>query len=251
MGSARNREELLNCTMSECSFHSAGNGCRMAQGIRPQEAVALMHAGSGLDQQHCSLMTTLLSAFSSSQLGPGASRQDSLGRLYILLQHLATAANEERIGLGYILKSIARAKIDEQRRSDGRARCGSCRAYGWNSRRCLARDTPHIQELRPDTEPGRLTPACLSYQSIRASAAEEALNGKAAAKSSTNAVRLMRALRILERTNMRAAALLTEHYFEGRSLRSLEAMAGVDRRTLAREMRAAEYELGALLEDLP
>ncbi|MEM7202479.1 MAG: hypothetical protein AAF628_19560 [Planctomycetota bacterium] len=248
MKQEQDRDLLRRCEMRQCGLHDARAGCRAAAGVAPPEVLVVLQPEGGLGQARC----VLLDILGREVAGPKVrwrTAGDVLGRLFLLLRRIASRAQRTHVSLGYVLAALARERVDDRRRHDGRPRCGSCVAYGWVSRRCLARGTVDRDELAPTAEPGRLEPACHQYVSVRAATpAPEAV--AAGAAEERRAERVLAALEQLAATQPDAARLLVGHYFERRSVRRLAAETNVDRRELAQRLRRAEVALGELLEGL-
>lgn len=242
---------LAGCRMASCRYHREGTGCAFARGVLHQDAAQLLGPGGGLDQEECPLLDILLSRLErASRNGTRERRRpESLSDLFLLLCKTGRTANGGPLSMGYLVAAASNASVDRIRHEEGRPRCGSCTSYGWTSRRCLRRGAPYVQEIRPDTDPGSLAPACLSFRSIR-----ERANGGVPSVSTDvkppEVERLERALAILRRSDPRAAALIVEHHLEGVSLREIARTTRGSRRSLARELREAQEKLGVILEDL-
>jgi DNA-directed RNA polymerase specialized sigma24 family protein len=216
--------------------------------VAREEVLFVLGPGGGLDQERCPLLDVLLAKL--RRRGPLAADASSnhLADLFLVLHRVSEAEVSEDVRVGYLLRAIASDRADQKRRLEGRPRCGICRHYGWVSRRCLHRDAVHTAELAPQVEPGRLVPPCPHFRSMHALPSGELPSPLARTPSETE--RVGRALEQLRASRPAAWRLLVLHHIDGLSLRELSRRSGCDRRVLARRMRSAETELGALLEDL-
>lgn len=246
----RDRKRLAQCRAPGCCF--LDSGCRIASGISPSELPRLLGPSGGIDQSRCAILDILLDRYTRHPPlhgDEGANRENALTELYFLLDKIAAAKHNGTVNIGYLLRAIPHVRTDRQRNVQGRPRCGLCTSYGWVSRRCLHRGSPHARPLAPDAEPQRLDPPCGDFKSVRFGA-NLAPPSVVDGMELSPAERVMRALEVLKKSDPRLAAILIEHHLEGQSVREICRKTGCNRRRLSRELKRAEEQLGYILEDM-